>query len=122
MAIVGGLCVLALVSGCAPAKKLLFTTYTKVGLDMSAANNTPTHVMLGYKRFEGALIPVDVPESSKDATQPEALSVFAAICLENGWFSGVKINQAFATGAAAERAAQTDQFGIKAILEGEACK
>jgi hypothetical protein len=79
---------------------LVFTTYTKFGLHASATGNTPNNLMFGYKRFEGAIIPVD---ASKEAS--EVASVYAAISLTNNWFSGLHLRQAFATGLAAENAA-----------------
>lgn len=80
---------------------LVFTTYTKVGLHASATGNTPNNLMFGYKRFEGAIIPVD-------AAKPEAdvASVYASIGLTNGWFSGLHLQQVFATGDAAVSASE----------------
>ena len=75
---------------------LVFTTYTKVGLHASATGNTPNNLMFGYKRFEGAIIPVDPTKPESDVA-----SVYAAISLTNGWFSGIHLQQVFATGDAA---------------------
>ncbi len=113
-----GLGVLAALSGCAPANHLVFTTYTKVGLDLSAVGQTPTHVLLGYKRFEGALIPVDL--ESKAGQAGEAQSVYAGFNLENDWFQGLKITQAFATGKAAQKAASNPNVGLGMILNTQA--
>ena len=88
-------CVLLSGSGC-HNDALVFTTYTKVGLHASATGNTPNNLMFGYKRFEGAIIPIDPAN-----TNSEVASVYAAISLTNGWFSGIHLQQVFATGDAA---------------------
>jgi len=54
-----------LLSGCRTSNHLLFMTYTKMGLDISTVNGTPTQALFGYKRFEGAIVPVD-PQSAFD--------------------------------------------------------
>ncbi len=94
---------------------LIFTTYTKVGVDISAVNQTPTEAVFGYKRFEGAIVPVD----PGDTTKPEAHSVFAGLCARNNWLTGLKIAQVFATGAAAVDIAssEAEAKGIAAILK-----
>ncbi len=38
---------------------LIFATYTKVGLHIGMSNQVPTEAVFAYKRFEGAIIPVD---------------------------------------------------------------
>lgn len=117
---------LLLVLGGCSSGSLFFSTYTKVGLDMSITDGVPTQAMFGIKRFEGAIIPVKEPDEvsgdeadassgtgpgSSGNTNPatnqekEAMSVFAAIELENSWISGLKIRQVFATGPAAVCAA-----------------
>ncbi len=88
-------CVLLAAAGC-HNDALVFTTYTKVGLHASATGNTPNNLMFGYKRFEGAIIPVDPTKPESDVA-----SVYAAISLTNGWFSGIQLQQVFATGDAA---------------------
>lgn len=87
---------LALVASGCHNDALVFTTYTKVGLHASATGNTPNNLMFGYKRFEGAIIPVDASKPESDVA-----SVYAAISLTNGWFSGLHLQQVFATGDAA---------------------
>jgi hypothetical protein len=47
-----------LLAGCSNTH-LIFTTYTKTGLDISLSNEIPTEVVFGYKRFEGTIVPVD---------------------------------------------------------------
>jgi hypothetical protein len=91
-----------LTASCAP-NTLLFTTYTNLGLDVSVANGSPTKAVFGYKRFEGAIIPVD--PSKRTQTDGDAMSVFAAIDLKNEWLAGLSVLQIFATGEAAVNAA-----------------
>lgn len=88
--------------GCS-SNRLIFTTYTKLGIDVSASNGTTTGAMLGYKRFEGALIPVDPAKATGEAG--DIGSVLAVLDFDNGWFQGMKLFQIFATGKAAEDAA-----------------
>ena len=85
---------------------LVFTTYTKVGLHMTAEGNTPTSLQFGYKRFEGAIIPVDVAGAAKDA-KPAMAPIYAAMSVTNGWWSGIGIQQVFATGEAATHSAES---------------
>ena len=99
-ALILGAVVFALgLSGCA-TDYLVFTTYTKVGLDISFVNQAPRQVVFGFKRFEGAVIPID-----KEDKDGEVASVFAAIRLSSNWLTGMKIYQDFATGDAAVQAA-----------------
>lgn len=95
------------------SKNLVFATFTKTGLDISATGGTPTSAMFGYKRFEGAIIPVD-PETSTGA-ETDAHSVFAAMELNNDWLSGLDILQVFATGDAAVRAASEPESLLKGL-------
>lgn len=97
-----------LATGCA-SRTLVFTTYTNVGLDISAANGTPTSAVFGYKRFEGAIVPVD--PTRRTETDGDAMSVYAAINLKNEWLQGLSVVQVFATGDAATSAAtNADSF------------
>lgn len=89
----------ALTSGC-QSKQLVFTTYSKVGLHVSATGQVPNNMIFGYKRFEGAIVPVDLAKAAEG--NPEIASVYAAIAITNKWGNGLHIYQRFATGAAAE--------------------
>ena len=91
---------LALLCGCAPSDTLIFSTYTKVGVDISVANGTPSEAVFGYKRFEGALIPVDARHPPSDG-HPQIPPIYASMDLRNGWLSGICVAQVFATGQAA---------------------
>lgn len=86
-------------TGCAQ-RSLVFTTFTKVGLDVTAIDGNPSSLMFGYKRFEGAIIPVD-PMPGQDGA-PAMPSVFASVAVTNKWFKGLHVKQRFATGVAAE--------------------
>ena len=88
------------------SKDLVFTTYTKVGLHMTAEGTTPTSLQFGYKRFEGAIIPVDPAVAATNGVVTVA-PIYAAVSVTNGWFSGIAIRQVFATGAAATNTAAT---------------
>lgn len=94
--------VILFAAGC--GSSLIFTTYSKVGLDMSVANGAPAEAVFGYKRFEGAILPVD-PSRPK-----EIGSVFAGMQVDNGWVDGLCIDQVFATGGAATAAAKDPSF------------
>jgi hypothetical protein len=110
-----------LITGC-NSPNLVFTTYTKTGLDISATEGVPTQALFGYKRFEGAIIPVD-PENTEldeNGVPKDALSVFAAMDIENNWIKGLKIRQVFATGKAAVQAAEDPGNGFaKALAAGK---
>ena len=97
----GGLAATLLVAGC--AKDLLFMTYTTLGVELTGQGNIPTSVRLAYKRFEGAVIPVD------PKTGAEALSVLASIDAEQSLWT-VRVNEVFATGEAAKTAATTESM------------
>ena len=121
-------CVMAILSlgttACSVSSdSLIFTTYTKVGLDVTATGATPTEAVFGYKRFEGAIIPVEPPEpadpNDPQANDPKTHSVFAGLCIKNGWLGGLDIHQVFATGAAAEKTADRDQTALAGVLDCE---
>ncbi|HTI69326.1 MAG TPA: hypothetical protein VMF06_05145 [Candidatus Limnocylindria bacterium] len=93
-----------LFAGGCQSKQLVFTTYTKVGLNISATGNLPNSLTFGYKRFEGAIVPVDPSKASNGV--PEMPSVYAVMGVTNQWFKGISIYQRFATGVAAENIAK----------------
>ena len=96
------------VAGC--TKDLVFATYTTVGVEVTGMDGIPTSVKLAYKRFEGAIIPVDPTDEDSPAH-----SVLATINTKQVGF-GVHVNQVFATGEAARLAAEAEK---NAALEGE---
>jgi len=101
---------LLLACACYPpsSRMLIFTTYTKLGLDVSVMGGTPGEVVVGYKRFEGAIVPV-----KEGDPQGEAPSVFASLDLKSEWLAGLCIRQAFATGEASKAiAAGTSKLAV----------
>jgi hypothetical protein len=108
---------LALLPAC-QSDRLTFTTYTKFGLDLSATNGTTTGLMFGYKRFEGALIPVDMSKAT--GADKDLMPVFAAIDLTNSWFGGIKLVQMFATGTAAKKLANSPNAVGEATMAAKA--
>lgn len=111
------ICCLLFAAGCTGTQRrpLIFTTSTKVGLDLSATGGVLNNATFGYKRFEGAILPVR-PENSEDCGSPpvpkDAPSVFAAIDLENSWLSGIKLFELFATGQAAIEASTKPEWAV----------
>ena len=97
------------------ANHLVFTTTTKVGLDLSGSQAQPGNLMFGYKRFEGAIVPVDVAAAMNNPGV-DAMSVYALINLDNKWFEGLNILQIFATGEAAKHAA-SDPVAFAQLVE-----
>lgn len=91
----------------------MFATYTMFGVEIKGEGITPTAIRLAYKRFEGAVVPVDA--SAKDDVK--AHSVLAGIQAEQDLWV-VRINQVFATGEAARIAATTEVAAAKAKTTG----
>ncbi len=94
----------ALALGCAHQDQLYFSTYTKIGLDISLTDGQPTEAVFGYKRFEVAIVPVN-----PDAPEQDAHALFAGMCIDNGWTTGITIGQVFATGEAAVQVAKNPE-------------
>lgn len=90
---IAALCLMT--TGCTP-RHLVFTTYTRLGLNITAAGDVPTNLGFGYKRFEGVIIPVDPTKA--DPKNPAIPSVQATLHLTNRWFDGVTLEQTFSTG------------------------
>lgn len=107
--------VIAACTGC-KATHLLFTTYTKVGLEVTATGGQPSSAVFGYKRFEGAIVPVD--PANKDGAAEDVVSLFSAIDVENNWMSGLDVFQIVATGEAAVNAAQQSDVFVN-VIAGE---
>lgn len=102
--------------GCT-ANHLVFTTYTKVGLDVSTTNGQMVDGVFGYKRFEGAIIPVD-HAANAGVADPKMASVFAGVSVRNSWINGLDLAQVFGTGEAAKNLASGQATGaIAEILD-----
>ncbi len=97
-----GLVPALLLPGC--ARDLIFTTYTTVGVEVKGTNNIPTAMRLAYKRFEGAIVPVQLNKPGN------AHSIFAGMEVKQHGFR-VQVAQVFATGEAAILAAGGDAEG-----------
>ena len=91
-------------------KNLYFGTNTQIGLDVSGTAAVPNEVSFAFGRSEVAI----VPKKSDDT----AHSVFGLLDADITWFNGQKIVQKFATGCAAQIAAdnksQTNYECLKA--------
>jgi hypothetical protein len=117
--------VVAVTTGC--TKTLLFSTATKVGLDISQRADQMIDVSFGYDRVELASIPA--PKEEDAANGKEAYSVLGVFSVSYGNpfalqdRQPLKIDQFFATGEAALTAARSpgiaDLFGrrTRQILE-----
>jgi|ERR671918_709877 hypothetical protein len=116
------LLVLGFAAGC--SKTLMFSTATKVGLDVSQRADQMIDVSFGYDRVELASVPA--PRDEDAADQKDTYSVLGIFSVSYGSpFSGepLRVDQFLATGAAARKAARTpglqDLFGrrTREILE-----
>lgn len=88
------LAVALLTSGC--ANKLVFTTKSSIGLDVSGTAEVPNKVSFSYNRQELSIVP---RKSNGDAH-----SVYGGLDADIGFWSGSVIKQTFATGIAADLA------------------
>src|SRR5260370_33531190 len=99
---------LILLFGC--AKSLTFGTATKFGLDISQRADQTIDVSLGYDRVEVVTIPA-IEENATD--QQDTYSVLGLFSVQYGnpWKDEpLKLDQFFATGLAARKAANTPGF------------
>lgn len=106
---------LVLLSSC--AKSLTFGTATKFGLDISQRADQMIDVSLGYDRVEVVSIPA-LEENATD--QQDTYSVLGIFSVQYGnpWKGEpLKLDQFFATGQAAKKAANTpglqQLFGVR---------
>lgn len=80
----------AMLAGGCSSTHLVFSTYTKVGLDMTVGDGVPPRVAFAYKRFEGAIIPTDPSLEELQAR----LATLECTCLEKAKRSvGVRCDQ-----------------------------
>jgi len=92
------------VSGC--GRHLIFTTYTTIGVEVKGVNNVPTALRLAFKRFEGAVVPVDPSERDENGNEREMHSVVSGLDFKQSAFR-TQVAQVFATGDAATIAASS---------------
>lgn len=98
----------AMTAGC--ANTLAFGTATKFGLDISQRADQMVEVSLGYDRVEVASIPAPQADPSENEDTYAVLGIFD-VKYGNPWkLEPLVLNQFFATGWAARRAAQDPRF------------
>ena len=123
--------VLVLVLGCTAActKTLMFSTATKVGLDISQRTDQMIEVTFGYDRVE--LVSIPAPADTDAGTGPSGKDTYSVLGIFSVSYGNpfaiprqpLKVDQFFATGEAAKTAATTpgikDLFGrrTREILE-----
>ena len=96
--------------GCAK-DAVVFSTSTRLGIELNTTEAGQQGVRIGYKRSEG----VTMPQRKEDGTvREEAYPVFAAFRFDTGsvllaGLGATKIDQRFATGEAADSATKTEQ-------------
>lgn len=83
-----------LLTGC--ANRLVFTTQTSLGLDVSGTAQVPNKVSLSYNRYEAAIVP--------RKTNGDAHSVYGGLDADISFIKGSTIQQTFTTGEAAKLA------------------
>ena len=119
--------VLVLISAAGCTKTLMFSTATKVGLDISQRTDQMIDVTFGYDRVEIVSIPAPTDtDATKDTDTYSVLGIFSVSYGGNPFTTQrepLKVDQFFATGKAAKKAAETpglrDLFGrrTREILE-----
>ncbi len=106
---IAGACLVALCPGC--ASNLYFGTSTSVGLSVVGTGKIPTKVSFAHDRTETAIVPVDAAG--------KVHSTFAALDSEWTWMNGFIIKQQFATGRAADIAAQSSFVAAEGNFQPE---
>ena len=105
-----GVALCCALAGC--AKTLAFTTATKFALDVSQQADKNVDVSLGYDRAELAVIPA--PDNTDAGDHADTYSVLGTFFVhyDNPFVTSdpLRLNQFFATGAAARTAAQSPRF------------
>lgn len=103
-------------SGCAK-DAVIFSTSTRLGIELNTTEGGQQGVRIGYKRSEG----VTMPQRKEDGTlRDEAYPVFAAFRFDTGsvllaGLGTTEIDQRFATGDAAN-AATSSESALSAML------
>src|SRR5262245_54267211 len=95
--------------------RLIFTTQTSIGLDISGTANYPNKVSLSYNRYEGAIVPRKTGEGN------DAHSVYGGLDADMAFGIPPKymIKQIFATGRAAELATEREGLAPMALPRRE---
>ena len=110
-----------LLSGC--RNYLVFSTATKFGLDASLRSDQQPELTFGYQRAEVVSIPLSQTNRAVDATTTnDAYSVLGTFFVSFshapripftniGTNAGIRVNQLFATGIAAQKVSKNEQLG-----------
>lgn len=88
-------CAAMFLTGCCQ-NRVIFTTQSSLGLDVSGTAEFPNKVSFSSDRYEAAIVP--------RKTGGESHSVYGGMDADMTWFSGHAIRQTFATGEAAKLA------------------
>ena len=94
--------------GC--AKRLAFATATKFGLDVSQRADQTVEMSVGYDRIETVVMPAEEKGVSDASDTYAVLGTFQVKHGNPFANQALVIHQFFATGRAAIRAAETEQF------------
>ncbi|HEU5125894.1 MAG TPA: hypothetical protein VFW05_17720 [Verrucomicrobiae bacterium] len=92
-------CAAMFLTGCCQ-NRVVFTTHSSLGLDVSGTAEFPNRVSFSSDRYEAAIVP--------RKTNGESHSVYGGMDADMTWFSGHAIRQTFATGEAAKLATGGD--------------
>ena len=89
-------------TGCI-SNAVVFSTSTRLGIEISAAEGGQQHALIGYKRFEGVTMPM---REDQGELISEAYSIYAFYKLETGSLllpdlKPIQVDQRFAMGEAA---------------------
>jgi hypothetical protein len=99
---------------CTTTKHLMFSTATKFGLDIAQRADQTVDVSMGYDRAESASIPVPEDDDLDASEKSDSYSVLGAfrVRYDTPWGKEpLELDQFFATGLAARKAARTPEFG-----------
>jgi len=104
-----GVLPVALMAGC--TRTLAFGTATKFGLDISQKADQTIDVTMGYDRAEVAAIPAPRGHATESGADTYSVLGTFYVTYGNPWLNeGIRLNQFFATGMAARKAAQSAKF------------
>lgn len=87
--------------GCHSRRVLIFSTGTSIGIEATAEDGIQQHLLVGFKRFEGALVPTVNTTTSDNTVRTKAYSTFATLDFSTGLLKPTRIIQVFGTGVAA---------------------
>lgn len=102
-------------AGCASNPHVIIATGTTLGIKATPGDGQtrPPQIVVGYKRAELAVIPVDASGAQRDdahVVQKEAASTVASFYMKNEWTSETVIRSFIGTGFAARSVIDTPAF------------